>query len=41
MQDLNDSQSFYLKKPVPKEWSQKMQLLIDANLSYLTTDLVI
>ena len=29
MQDLNDNQSFYIK-PVPKEWSQEMQLLIGA-----------
>ena len=29
MQYLNDSQSFYLS-PVPKEWSQRMQLSMDA-----------
>ena len=30
--------SILFEKPVPKEWSQKMQPLMDANLSYLTTD---
>ena len=30
--------SLFIRKPVPKEWSQKMQPLMDANLIYLTTD---